>query len=104
MPFLALGGLCQPISALSSLYRLYPDASSKIYLSRVLCRCGFAISASMYPLLHVWRGWNDSERAPGKECLSYSRGAFRVKNKMTQSAWKRRMYNGSNAVFWPLGM
>jgi hypothetical protein len=54
--------------------------------------------APMYPLLHGWRGRHDSERALRKGSLSYAGRASGVKNKMTRSAWKSRIYNGPNAV------
>jgi hypothetical protein len=78
-----------PWAAFARLYRLSTDASSKIYLNRVLCGCWFAIPAPMYPVLHGLRRWNDSERALGKGNLSYGRGAYGVKKKMMRSEWKR---------------
>jgi len=39
-----------------------------------------------------------SPQASGKVQLSYARGAYGVKKKMTPSAWKSRMYNGLSAV------
>ena len=60
---------------------------------RLVCHTRSYVSYS-----HGWRRWNDSERAPGKGSLSYARRAYGVKNKMTRSAWKSRMYNGPSAV------
>jgi hypothetical protein len=64
---LVLDAFFWPWAAFARLYRLCTDASSKIYLYKVLCRFGFAIPAPMHPLLHGLRGQNDSERAPEKE-------------------------------------
>ena len=83
-----------PAGSLARLYRLSIDASSTSYLDRILCGCWCAIPTPMYLMLHGWRRWHDSERAPGKGSLSYARRAYGVKTKMTRSAWKRRIYIG----------
>jgi len=64
----------------------------------VLPRYWFAIPVPMYPLLHGWRGRNDSEWAPGTGCLSYARRTYRVKNKMILYDLKRWKSNERSPI------